>query len=580
MLSAIAKLSQRNRLFFDLGIILFFSVLVTLPMYLKGIGGGNDMPQHFQFAQTYYEALLNGNFYPSWAYQPNYGYGDVSVRFYPPLTYYCLAFFRILSGNWFDATCLTFLALFFASGVGIYLWAKEWFTAKASLVGALVYIFLPYHLNQIYRASMLAEFAAAAILPFCFLYAARVCQKGRLTDICGLALSFALLILTHLPTTVMASLTLFLYCLFSLKKTTYFQTIFKLAVSVSISLLLSSFYWVRMVTELNFVKHNSEAFSSGIYSYKSQFVFSYLFPFADVRSSSPTALMNVITLFTLGVFIPSFIFYLKARKSNKQKPPSINQVAVVAIFPLIMSTPLSLLLWEYFPPLQKIQFPFRWLTLFTLGSVVFAAAGFNTFLEYFKTSKRYLSLITAGLILICLPYNAFYLMNPLVTYPKDYFSRVVERFQISPSYECWWTIWAQNSNPEAPITSFPRPKFITQQIEINDREKQVNMWESTERRFTIEEGQAHQATVATLYYPHWKVLINNSPVEVTPTDSGLISFPVPSQQSQVLLYFQEPPSVVAAFYLSAFAWFFFLLLFSFSLFRHFRFSNPISSEQS
>ena len=171
-------------------------------------------------------------------------------------------------------------------------------------------------------------------------------------------------------------------------------------------------------------------------------------------------------------------------------------------------------------------------------------------------------------------------MNPLVTYPKDYFSRVVERFQISPSYECWWTIWAQNSNPEAPITSFPRPKFIIQQLEINDRETQVTIWEATERRFIIEEGQANQATVATLYYPHWKVLINNSPVEVTPSDSGLISFPVPPQQSQVLLYFQEPPSVVAAFYLSSFAWLFFLLLFSFSLFRHFLFSNPILSEQS
>ena len=349
MLNFISNLNQKNRLIFNLSIILLTSIILVLPIYFNGIPSSPDIPQQFQFAQTFYNSLSNGIFYPSWADLPNYGYGDVSVRFYPPFVYYILAFFRWTSGNWFDASCLTFVILFFISGIGAYKWSREWFSETASLVGALVYICLPYHVMQIYIGALFGEFTAAAILPFCFLYAARVCQKGRLADICGLALSFALLILTHLPTTVMASLTLFLYCLFSLKKTTYFQTIFNLAVSVLISLLLSSFYWVKMVTELNFVKHNTEAFSSGIYSYKSKFVFSYFFPFADVRSSSPTALMNVITLFTLGVFIPSFIFYLKARKSNEQKVSSINQVPVVAIFPLIMSTPLSLLLWEFFP---------------------------------------------------------------------------------------------------------------------------------------------------------------------------------------------------------------------------------------
>ena len=565
MLSAIAKLSQRNRLFFDLGIILFFSILVTLPMYLKGIGGGNDMPQHFQFAQTYYEALLNGNFYPSWAYQPNYGYGDVSVRFYPPLTYYCLAFFRILSGNWFDATCLTFLALFFASGVGIYLWAKEWFTAKASLVGALVYIFLPYHLNQIYRASMLAEFAAAAILPFCFLYAARVCQKGRLTDICGLALSFALLILTHLPTTVMASLTLFLYCLFSLKKTTYFQTIFKLAVSVLISLLLSSFYWVKMVTELNFVKHNTEAFSTDYYSFKSHFIGLSVISFGDVKAAPTASFLDIMILVMLGILFSNMLLYFVKARETKYYP--ITNVAVITIFSLFMTSPLSLKVWESIELLQKIQFPWRWMTIITLGTSIFAAAGFEAFLEYFKTQKRFLSLIALGFLLVAVPYNSLKIMDTTFNYPKEYFNGLVERLKSSPSFECWWTVWTKKTDKEIPKFGFPFPELLPEKLVINNRQTEFKTWKATERVISIKSGEAGQATLATLYYPHWKAVINGQPAEVTSSETGLISFPVPAEETDVYLHFQEPQKVLIGFYISGLAWILFLSLLAFILFQ-------------
>ena len=66
--------------------------------------------------------------------------------------------------------------------------------ANASLFGAAVYTIAPYHVNQIYNAFTYAEFAAAGVLPFCFLFAERICKRRDWISSVGFAISFALLL--------------------------------------------------------------------------------------------------------------------------------------------------------------------------------------------------------------------------------------------------------------------------------------------------------------------------------------------------------------------------------------------------
>lgn len=578
MFDSISKFSPRKRLAFDSGIIFLFSLLVCLPILLDGIPSSMDIPQQYQMAQSFYDSILNGEFYPSWANQPNYGYGDVSVRFYPPLTYYILSFFRFLVGNWFDASCLFFISLFFVSGLGVYLFAKERFSATASLVAAIVYIWLPYHVMQIYIGGLFAEFTAAAIMPFCLLFVNRVCEKGRLIDICGLALFFGLILITHLPTTVIASLSLFVYSLFTLRKANFFQSVGKLGVSVFLSFLMSSFYLVRMITELDYVKHSGDAFSTGNYSYKTQFVFSYYFPFLDVTQTSAFASFNVMAILAFGILLPGLIYYY--RQSKRNEISSLANVIAMTFFGLIMATPISLVVWEMFPLLQKIQFPFRWLTVFTLGTAILSAASFSLALEYYKTPKRYLSIIIFGLLFISMPYNYGKMMNPYVTYPRFFLNSLTNGFKSQPSYECWWTTWAQKSEDERVKHKTPRPDFLPDKVSVNERTFEVKTWNATERIFTINEGQSGKGFVATLYYPHWKATINGRPVEVTAGETGLISFPVPAEKSEVRLFFQEPSHVIKTYYLSGFAWFFLFILLLGGSYKVFKSqpSNPLNVE--
>ena len=88
----------QSRQFIYLLLIFLISGLMVLPIYWLGIPRGNDLPQHYQFALTFQESLQNGIFYPSWSAASNFGYGDVGIRFYPPLAYYVLVFFEWITG--------------------------------------------------------------------------------------------------------------------------------------------------------------------------------------------------------------------------------------------------------------------------------------------------------------------------------------------------------------------------------------------------------------------------------------------------------------------------------------------------
>src|ERR1700682_4834246 len=189
---------------------LLWTVLVALaimsPTLVWGIPSSRDLTNHFRFALSFYDSLRAGNFHPGWLAQSNAGYGDASFRFYPPALYYLLAFARMITGNWLAATLLTATLLFIMGGTGVYFWARVIGYGQNAMWAGILYIVAPYHLNQFFQSFMFAEFAGAAVLPFAFAFTERVCRARRLRDVAGLALSYALLILTHLPLAIIGSI--------------------------------------------------------------------------------------------------------------------------------------------------------------------------------------------------------------------------------------------------------------------------------------------------------------------------------------------------------------------------------------
>jgi hypothetical protein len=145
--------------------------------------------------------MARGVLYPRWLPQSFEGLGAPTFYFYPPLAYLlagALALFLDV-GRAIGAAALLLL---FASGLTMYLWLRGKASETVAIAGALLYLAAPYHLTDFYVRSALAEFGALAWLPLIALAIER--QPARWAGPL-LAVSYAGLVVTHLPMALLAT---------------------------------------------------------------------------------------------------------------------------------------------------------------------------------------------------------------------------------------------------------------------------------------------------------------------------------------------------------------------------------------
>lgn len=534
---------RNNRLtaYHVLGLLALALVLVA-PIWLYGIPSGNDRHQHYQFAIAYRDGLASGTPVLGWSATVNEGFGDVGVRFYPPLSYWLLASAQIVTRNWFAASVLGFAFWFFLSGVGMYFWASEWFSKNAAFLGAALYMGAPYHANQLYNAFTYAEFAAAGVLPFCFLFATRVIERGGWSNVAGLAVSYCCLLLVHIPIAVLGSIGLGIYLAASLRANLLGFATLRSVIAIALGLAASSFYWLRVAIELPLVKHSTPEYSSGLYDFHANFLGSIFYLSAQDYSSRSLWFGDMVLLITLAVFVPGIAITFFSR--NRKDLTKLLGVACLGGFALFISTPLSLPLWEHARLLQMIQFPWRALALISLCAAMLTAAGYEQIVAAYTTRKRPVSILATGLILAFATFTAAQIIRQAVFEDWDIFLERTSALASAKSYECWWPIWANDAALEnRRITSTPDRMVFTTTTSGNGT-----------RSFHLDNGQHGTVRIPIFYYPHWKATINDQPTPVRPDETGAILIDVPDGPAAIELSFQEPNYVIAAGFISAIAW--------------------------
>lgn len=126
---------------------------------------------------------------------------------------------------------------------------------------------------------------------------------------------------------------------------------------------------------------------------------------------------------------------------------------------------------------------------------------------------------------------------------RDSFNEKVVYKRANDFCTCWWPTWAQRESLDNPFS-----------IIASNRATQITEWAPVERGFAIESGDTTDLDVATFYYPRWKATVNGEPVEVGIGTNGTIKIAIPSEKSNVRLYFEEPLIIVSAMYVSALSW--------------------------
>ena len=191
---------RRSLNVWNISVLGFAAIVFALPMLIHGpMLRGDDTYEHLNYAHHFSQQFWAGEWYPRWLIGMCHGLGCPTLFVYPPLPSYVYTILQPVGRKChFDAFTLgEFLALF-GSGISSFLWLNTMASQRVALAGALLYMLMPYHLAiDFYRRTALSEGWALVWIPLVFYFSAQSVKRRPLLFV-GLAVAYALLILSHL----------------------------------------------------------------------------------------------------------------------------------------------------------------------------------------------------------------------------------------------------------------------------------------------------------------------------------------------------------------------------------------------
>lgn len=416
------RLSALTLLWMAVATLLTFSRL-THPAF--GVQG--DLPLHFHITRSYMQSFAEGDWLPRWAGLLDGGRGDALFTFYPPLCYWVSAVLaKVLGLSVLDSIkAVTFLALFIAQA-SAYLLGREFFSRRLSLIVSLGFVLLPaYPLICLHR-TFLANAFGLSLMPLALLGAYRLLsdtepravatgldgelflsaargRNGSRFHVALFALSFSAIILTHAISTYLTGLAIGLMTLAWLLSAGVsragWQGVMRLAGAGALTLLLTAFFLWPQLIESGWVQLKLQILQQDYRNY-------FLFARASDTSRYRQAWANVndftsyLSLSQMGAALLLAGLCWPARRRDRLSVLIWFGVLLTG-FGLLISLPVSDLLWRYLPGLKFVQFHWRFQPFVALGCALLAAAAVECWPRMPKRPRMLLAACLTWLVLAC-----------------------------------------------------------------------------------------------------------------------------------------------------------------------------------
>lgn len=362
------------------------------------------------------QGVRAGVLYPRWFPDFAFGYGHPILHFYGPLAYYLAQWFRGIGLGLAEAMKAAYAAAGIGAGMAMYAFAYTSFRRKTlpAVVAGTAYVYIPYHLADLYVRGAIAELLAFLWFPLTLWGIERILERGR-GGIPLLAVSLAGLIVTHSLSLLVFGPFLALYALVTLlahrRQTTALVCDGGLAGLLGIG--LSAFYWLPVLLESRWVGLAGGA-SAGyqrhlapIIGSLSPYVLYRYFPAQGTPAEHPAGLVTSVVALAGVLAGLSRIKHIPSR--------TLILMTLAALGGWFMTTTASLPLWKLGEGMLRfLQYPWRFQALHALGTAWLAGAGVFVLgqIGQAKTSRllaHITAVATVTLIAVssmaCLPYQ-------------------------------------------------------------------------------------------------------------------------------------------------------------------------------
>lgn len=239
--------SLKNKRCFPYIIITVIGILVSLPLIGLQIRGTDDGWLHLIRIIGIDNAIKNESF--PFLIQPFFcnDWGYSMTAFYPSIVSYVPYFLSIFMGSFINGIKIFAAITVILSGITMYQFLMEITEKKKlALIGAIVYMILPYRLENIYNRFAIGEFTAFVFIPLVFLGLYNL-LNGNGKKHYYIAIGATGLMLSHTISTIYTAVFCLIYILFNLKLFFKKDVLIKCLINVIFILLISAIFWVPML---------------------------------------------------------------------------------------------------------------------------------------------------------------------------------------------------------------------------------------------------------------------------------------------------------------------------------------------
>lgn len=539
--------------------LIVLSSLAVLPLVSPGYFRMHD---DLQVMRTYqmHQCVLDKQIPCRWVPDMGYGYGYPLFQYYPPMPYYLGEIIHLLGFDYFWTVKIVFILGFLASGILMYLFAREFFGHLGGLISALFYIYAPYHALDIYVRGAMNEFWALAWFPGIFWAAYKLIKEEKKEWLAILAFFWALLFMSH-NVMVMICAPVFAFWLFFLL---FYFNKWRLLKQLFIAGLwavgLAGFFIIPTLLEKRFA--HTETLVIGYFNYMAHFAdLNQMFisrfwgfgaslwgPQDGMAFSVGHFHWLVSLLVTLFTFL--IIWKNKIWKKWRQKKNFIwwliLLMAIISLGSCFMAHYKSIFIWQRIKILEFAQFPWRFLTLATF-SLSFLSGGI---VLLFQKKPRVLLLITVLLILGVIFWNKNYFLpeRQFQITAEEKFSGKYWMLQITAGIFDYLPVYAERP-PGDPAPE--EPFFIEGEGKIENWQKGTN-WAKFETEIASEKAKIR---VPIFYYPNWTIWLDNEKANFSyDNELGLPTFEAEKGNHQVMIHLNNTPLRTIVNFLSIVSW--------------------------